>query len=228
MTINSLHNAYLKQRELTQKFNDRLIGYKIGFSSNDTQQKFNINEPAYGKLYHSMLYKNNLKFKISEFVAPLIEVEIAIKLSKNIEKELNTINEIKKYIKSYFMSVELPDLRVKNSGSLNAFQIIADNLAAKYFIINREREYSGEDFINCKAELFLNGKLIRIGEATNVLGSPLNALLWLSRKLISQDDYLKKGQIILTGSFTEIFLAEKGDYKVVFSNPDETLNFSFI
>ena len=57
----------------------------------------------------------------------------------------------------------------------------------------------------------VNGKLLREGNGSNVLGHPLNALEWLVNNLSARGLGLKAGQFITTGVTTEVYMAERGD-----------------
>ncbi len=224
----NLKEAYEKQNRLIESYSGKLIGYKVGFSSKSIQEKFNIHEPAFGKLYDFMILKNNDKIEISKFKKPVIELEIAFKLSSNITEKILSIDILKKYIDSYYVSVELPDLEIMCKKDFTVFDIIADNIAAKNFILGREFKYYGEELEKCKSSLYLNGIKITEGSSYNVLEGPLNSLLWIVNKLIEINISPKKDDIILSGSMTDIVPAEKGVYIAEFENPDDEIIFTFI
>ncbi len=222
-----IENAYKIQNKLVSSFNGRELGYKIGFSSKATQEKFKISEPAYGKLFDFMFVKDK-NIKYSDFVNLVVEIEITLKLSKDINTHLASVDEVKNYIDSFYPSIELPDLRVAKQPNFGAISLIEDNIAAKYFLLGKNHKYNGEDFTNTDIKLLLNNKLVRKGNGKSVLGSPINCLFWLANKLLSHGLLLKKGDIVLTGTITDIFEGALGDYEVLFSNPDEKINFSII
>ena len=220
--------AYEEQNKLTENFSDKLIGYKVGFSSKTIQEKFNIIEPAFGKLYDFMLLKNNDKIEISKFIKPVIELEIAFKLSSNITERILSKDTLKKHIESFYFSVELPDLKIMEKKDFTAFDIIADNIAAKYFILGKEFKYIDEDLDECESELYFNNQKITSGTSREVLEGPLNSLLWVVNKLIEENILPEKGNVILSGSMTNIVPAEKGVYSAKFKEPYDEIVFTFV
>jgi len=67
--------------------------------------------------------------------------------------------------------------------------------------------------------LLVNGEVKGTGTGKDVLGSPLNALLWLANSLSSYGLGLKKGDIISTGSCTGLQPFTDGDLvQAVFTN----------
>jgi 2-keto-4-pentenoate hydratase len=61
------------------------------------------------------------------------------------------------------------------------------------------------------AKLTRNGELIAEGRSDAVLGNPVTAVAWLSRKVESFGVRLKKGDIVLPGSCTFAVDANPGD-----------------
>ena len=57
----------------------------------------------------------------------------------------------------------------------------------------------------------VNGKVLREGNGSNVLGHPLNALEWLVNHLSERGLGLKAGQYVTTGVTTEVYMAQRGD-----------------
>jgi hypothetical protein len=56
------------------RFEDELVGYKLGLTWGTV---FNATEPVYGRLFRSMLRENNSSIYLSDFVKPMLELEIA-------------------------------------------------------------------------------------------------------------------------------------------------------
>ena len=54
----------------------------------------------------------------------------------------------------------------------------------------------------------INGKWEETGEGRDVLGHPLEAVVWLANKLAERKTGLKAGQIIMTGSMTPVHWIE--------------------
>jgi 2-keto-4-pentenoate hydratase len=68
-------------------------------------------------------------------------------------------------------------------------------------------------------ELHCSNQHLASGLASDCMGNPLHALIWLSNRLITQGDYLKADQIIMTGGLTKAQATHKGDvFKAAFKN----------
>ena len=65
---------------------------------------------------------------------------------------------------------------------------------------------------NIGLNIFKNGKLIKTATSAEVMGNPINSIVWLANKMIELGEYLKAGDLILSGSFTPVFDLNKEDY----------------
>lgn len=55
---------------------------------------------------------------------------------------------------------------------------------------------------------YKNGELINSASSAEVMGNPINSVVWLANKMLEFGNYLKKGEIILSGSLTPAFSME--------------------
>ena len=59
--------------------------------------------------------------------------------------------------------------------------------------------------------LYKNNKILDSSYGYEVLGHPFNPAIWLINKLKERRVFIKKGTIILTGSWTKTVFPKKGD-----------------
>ena len=67
------------------------------------------------------------------------------------------------------------------------------------------------DITRVGGALSKNGVIEVTGMAVAVMGSPINAVAWLARKLHEFDDGLRAGDTILSGSFVPMIPFDRGD-----------------
>jgi len=60
--------------------------------------------------------------------------------------------------------------------------------------------------------IFKNGKLMDSATGSTVFGNPVHAVVWLANKMYELGSPLRKGEVIMSGSFTPVFPIGKGDY----------------
>ena len=69
-----------------------------------------------------------------------------------------------------------------------------------------------------EVEIFVNGHRQERALGAEVLGSPINSVVWLARKLATFDHCLHPGDLIMSGSFTRQYgIAKRDRVRSVFS-----------
>ncbi len=73
------------------------------------------------------------------------------------------------------------------------------------------KDWQSIDLAAQAVRLSVNRQVLREGTGANVLGHPLNALIWLANMLSSRGLGLQAGQYVTTGVTTVVYMAERGD-----------------
>jgi 2-keto-4-pentenoate hydratase len=61
------------------------------------------------------------------------------------------------------------------------------------------------DLPGINASVWRDGTRVETGKGTDVLGHPLEAVVWLANTLAKQERILKANDVILTGSMTPVY-----------------------
>ncbi|SEP84720.1 2-keto-4-pentenoate hydratase [Virgibacillus subterraneus] len=214
----SKEDAYSVQHQLTElksaNSNDKLIGYKISLTSEETQQLFNSTTPLYGALTKSSLSDGSIDFK--KMLSPLIEIELMFIA----HEDLSATDDIHSILQKMSIApgLEIPDSRFNDwFPKLSLGQVIADSAVAGNVIVGEPVEgISYDQLTNINANLTLNGEIIAQGPSTEVLGNPVHAIQWLIEELAKKGRTIQKGMIISSGTFILPKPLEKGKYQVSF------------
>ena len=89
----SVVDAYKIQSIVTNlrtKRGEKVIGYKIGSISKQTQKKYGFSHPAWGRLWESELHTNGVELNKKNYSNPAMEAEFGIILNRDLEP--NQIN----------------------------------------------------------------------------------------------------------------------------------------
>ncbi len=199
----SLDEAYAIQRsgvELWQEEGRRVIGYKAGLTSDRTQQMFGLNHPVYGVLLDSTRYEsgNDIEVRLSSGLK--VEMELVFVMAKDIQGKNLTIQDVIQATDYVVPALELieprfqPDAEVKS----NVLDLVADNVAAYGMVLGQSRiDPQTVDLSRISAFCTINGAAVATGDSSEVMRNPANTLIWL----LNQGICLKKGAMILSGSF---------------------------
>jgi len=215
-------DAYQIQEINIQRSGQPIIGYKLGYTSAAMREQMKISEPNYGTLLRNQWIDaatEPAQLSMEELIHPLIEPEIAFLIGKDIRSHLSEINEIQSYVSAVMPALEVVDTRYHNY-QFTLIDNIADSSSSARFITGQPMHLSNlSSLAEVSVDLSCSDQHLASGLAADCMGNPLHALIWLSNRLIAQGDYLKTGQIIMTGGLTKAQAIHKGDlFKAEFKN----------
>ncbi|WP_010651950.1 2-keto-4-pentenoate hydratase [Oceanobacillus massiliensis] len=214
--------AYAVQEEFIARKckleNEKIAGYKISMTSPETQAIAQTNEPAYGTLLSANLVNSSETISLSELFAPLLEPELMFILTDDLslgasEDEILANSKIA-------AGLEIPDSRYMDwFPNFSLADLISDNTATGRVIVSDMVDPpSFEELANIKMKLFHNGENIGTGISSEVLGNPASSVAWLTKKLSSRNQALKKGMVISSGTFIPPLSVEPGKYQATYSH----------
>lgn len=210
----TLEQAYCGQEKLNylinKKYGDK-IGYKVGFTGKALQKRFNVKTPATGVIYEHMFIDNNSNITHDFGYRPFIEPDFLviikssdIMLSKTPLEALNNIKTIHPFL-------ELPDLRFQKGKQINGKMMIAANILATKMVMGEGIEVeSSEQFLNKLGNietllLDQNNNVIQKATSNNLMGNPINVLMWLINDFNNRGIKLKENDRISLGSVGTIY-----------------------
>jgi 2-keto-4-pentenoate hydratase len=189
----------------------RVVGHKVGLSSKVMQQMMGVDEPDYGHLLDDMQVFEDTPVKAGKYLFPRVEVEVGFILAADLPGAECTEDDVLAATEALVPAIELIDTRIKD-WQIKICDTIADNASSAGFVLGAGRVRPADiDVKGIDAKLTRNGELIAEGRSDAVLGNPVTAVAWLSRKVESFGVRLKKGDIVLPGSCTFAVDANPGD-----------------
>ena len=190
----------------------RIVGKKIGLTSIKVQEQFGISTPDFGILFDDMEVLNGLSLPISEVMQPKIEGELAFVLGGSLDNDKLTIVDIINSIDYVLPSLEIVGSSIDN-WNIRIADTVADNASASHYVLGHTPKMLDDiDIVNCKMNMTINGELKSSGSGKDCLGSPLNAVLWLARKMQAVGQPLQAGELILSGSLGPMVVVNAGDH----------------
>jgi 2-keto-4-pentenoate hydratase len=189
----------------------RVVGHKVGLSSEAMQKMMNVDEPDYGHLLDEMAVHEDRPVPTSKYLYPRVEVEVGFVLADDLPGEGCTEDDVLAATAAFAPAIELIDTRIKD-WKIKLCDTIADNASSAGWVLGAAR-VSPKDIDICSIDAVLtrNGEVVAKGRSDAVLGNPVTAVAWLARKVDSFGVRLKAGDIVLPGSCTKAFDAASGD-----------------
>jgi 2-keto-4-pentenoate hydratase len=189
----------------------KVVGHKVGLSSEAMQKMMNVDEPDYGHLLDSMEVFENTPVKVANYLYPRVEVEVGFILADDLPGAGCTEDDVLAATAAFAPSIELIDTRIKN-WQIKLCDTIADNASSAGWVLGTGRVSPKDiDITAIDAVLRCNGEVIAEGRSDAVLGNPVTAVAWLARKVDSFGVRLKAGDVVLPGACMRAIDARPGD-----------------
>ncbi len=187
------------------------VGWKIGLTAKSVQKQLGVDQPDFGMLLSDMEVLHGGELPITALMQPKVEGEIAFVLGEDLDQEYIGVAQVLGAIDSALASLEIVGSRI-DSWDIKIADTIADNASASHFVLGHRPVWPGSfDLLNCSMKLWKNGELVSEGKGSACLGSPVNATIWLARKLKSLGTPLRAGEVILTGALGPMTNIAQGD-----------------
>ncbi len=109
-------------------------------------------------------------------------------------------------------AVEIVGSRIEN-WDIGLLDTVADNASSGLYALGTEpRKLEQLDLRLCGMVMERRGAVVSLGVGAACLGHPLNAALWLARKMIEVGRPLKAGDVIMTGALGPMVPIAPGDF----------------
>jgi 2-keto-4-pentenoate hydratase len=214
-----LDDAYAIQRIFREIEETRgrgaMVGYKIGLTTPVMQQLCGVDEPCYGAMFASEVHHGHAEIFARDYCRIGVETEIAFQLGNDLPQGGDR-SWVVAAVESAMAAIELiEDLRF-DYRRLAAAALVAGNVWNAGAVLGAPvLEWRGLDLARVTARLSINGREIGAGKGEDVMGHPLNALVWLAGKLAAGGTPLRRGMVVLTGSMVPIQYPAAGDRVLV-------------
>src|SRR5262245_35626361 len=189
---------------------DRVVGWKAGFTNAKLQETYGVPEPALGFLLGSSVFASGDAVLVSRFVSVGLEVEIGFVMRTGLSGPGVTPSSALLAVAGAMPCFELVDFRL--SGKPRASDIVADNVYANAVVVGGP--VTPVDGLDLSLEGVVyeeNGQRMATATAAEVMGNPLNSLAWLANALGRMGGALRAGDLVLTGSISQVFRPKVGD-----------------
>lgn len=190
---------------------ERIVGRKIGLTSPAVQAQLGVNEPDYGMLFDSDDVSDDKVISTASLMQPKVEAEIAFVLARPISNPDATIEEVGAAVGYAVAAAEIVDSAIAD-WRIKLADTVADNASGAKFVLGKDRKKLSEIDLHLGGmEMRLRGRQVSVGVAAACLGNPLNAALWLARKMIEVGRPLDAGDIVLSGALGPMVNVSAGD-----------------
>jgi len=225
----TLEDAYDVQRRWAKAritAGAKIVGRKIGLTSRAMQRASKLTEPDYGVILDDALCYDGARIKAGTFIKPRLEVELAFVMGEDLFGAGCQVHDVMRATEFVQPALEIIDYRTEVPRQI--VDTIADNAAFGAIVLGgRPIRPFDTDVRWIGATLSQNGTIEESGVSAAVMGHPAAGIAWLVNKLAPLGDGLKKGDIVLGGSFTRPVDIAGGDVIFADYGPLGSIGISF-
>jgi 2-keto-4-pentenoate hydratase len=196
----------------------RPVGHKIGLTSLAVQQQLGVDQPDFGVLFAETAFGEEIPIPAGSVLQPRIEAELALVLSRPLDCEQPTVADVLLATAFVVPALEIVGSRIAD-WDITIVDTIADNASSGAFVLGGPaRRIEGLDLAGTHVVLRRGTQVAAEGDGRACLGHPLNAAVWLARRLIDLGTPLEAGSIILTGALLPMVPVSPGNcFEATFS-----------
>lgn len=190
----------------------RVVGKKIGLTSQAVQQQLGVGQPDYGVLFADMEFLSGSEVPASRLIQPKAEGEIAFVVGRDLDGESLSWGRFLHGLEYALPAIEIVDSAIQD-WKLTLVDTVADNASCGLYVLGLEPRAIGTvDFALAGMDFRKNGHTVSVGSGVACLGNPLLAAYWLAGTMLQLGDPLKAGDVILSGALGPMFPFLAGDH----------------
>lgn len=211
----TIDDAYAIQIVMMEKrlaeTGERMLGKKIGITSQAVMNMLKVNQPDYGQLTSGMLVESGGGIPSGKLIAPKAEGELAFVLKHDLQGPGVTNADVLRATDYVIPCIEVVDSRIRD-WKIRIQDTVADNGSSGYYVLGESTINPHDiDLTLVGMTLEKNGEVAVTGAGAAALGNPVNAVAWLANELGKRGIALRAGEVILSGALAAMVPVVKGD-----------------
>lgn len=179
---------------------DRIVGRKIGLTSQAVQRQLGVDQPDFGDLWAADAHADGDEVALAGLLQPKVEAEVALVMGRELNNPMALVSDVIRATEFALSAIEIVDSRIAQ-WQIGLFDTIADNASGGAFVLGADPVKLSTLRLRDARMVMRRGELeVSSGIGSACLGHPLNAAAWLARTLARSGQPLREGDVVLTGA----------------------------
>ena len=191
-------------------------GYKVGLTDTKAQEMFAISQPLVGVLFENMLLSDSAIIAQDSATSLLVEIDLLARVKSAEINQAESVEDVARHIGAIIPFIELPDALFRRERGNAAALLLAGNVGARWGVTGVPvTVVSAQDLVERLPVMTFQlstdtGEVVRAGRGSQILGHPLNSILYLVKELHLRNETLKQGNLISLGAIGGPVKAKRG------------------
>jgi len=213
LTVPEAYELQSKVAGLRQLRGESVAGYKVGCVSPAVQEQLGLNQPLFGHIFDTEVYRSDVSLDHKRFHQLAIEGEFAFRMAEDVPDAAWLAANAKHAIEAAFAVIELHNFCCRAPAGKRAQELIANNGMHAGVVLPEEegRFHDADELLDEKISVLRDGVVLGAATGRALPAGPLASLIFLVGQLRKIGKSLCRGQIVLAGSPLPLYRAEPGD-----------------
>jgi 2-oxo-3-hexenedioate decarboxylase len=204
-------DAYSIQEEgikLREQEGEKIIGLKMGLTSEAKRKQMNLDAPLYGVLTDKMQCFD--VYKMQGSIHPKIEPEVVFFFNKELEGNVSR-EQVLEACESIAACMEILDSRYEQFKYFSMEDVISDNSSSSHYIFGEKvTDFKELDLKNLTMTMKVNGEVAQQGSSVAISGDPVVSVIQQCELLARRGKKIEAGSFVLAGAATPAVSLEPG------------------
>ena len=195
---------------LREESGEKVIGMKMGLTSEGKRKQMNLDAPLYGVLTDKMMLTNGSSFSMKGSIHPKIEPEVAFLITKNLKGKVSR-EQVLDACGGVCAALEILDSRYEHFKYFSMEDVISDNSSSSHYILGPYlKDFSHLNLANLDMKISINEEVAEAGNSSAISGDPVVSVIQLCELLEERGQEIPAGCFVLAGAATAAVNLEIG------------------
>jgi 2-keto-4-pentenoate hydratase len=212
MTVDDAYALQLAVARLRVQRGEPVAGYKVGCISLGVQEQLGLDRPVFGLVFGTEIHNSGVVLNPDDFDGLAVEGEFAVRIARDVPDENWLRSHPDEAISSGFAVIELHNYAFRNTPH-NAQELIGNNAihAGVVLPLSEPPLNNPSALSDASIRVSRNGTALGTADGRVLPEGPFGSVVRLARHLAKFGQFLRRGQIILTGSPLPLYPVADGE-----------------